>query len=164
MLVYSITLKMLRNDQGLWRGILFFIISGMSLSCHSYNTTTWNSCSIVQKKRPLLRPKSGNGDIPVQRKLVEVNRSHALPDNWLQYCGSCILGVSKTFYCKIEGLGSFRSSAFHSPLLEGSGLSSFQSHVKGRRHIFQNSRILRTPRKRYTSKNFSSLLPAQQSW
>lgn len=40
------------------------------------------------KRKILLRPKSGNWGIPVQRKLVELNGSHALPDNRLQFCRS----------------------------------------------------------------------------
>lgn len=50
-LFYNTTLKMLRNDQSLWEGIMFFLICGISSSCHSYSTATWNSCSTVQKQR-----------------------------------------------------------------------------------------------------------------
>lgn len=141
-LFYNTTLKMLQNDQSLWEGIIVFIICGISSSCHSYSTATWNSCSAVQRQRQRICWSLS------QAIRAYLSRESSL--NWMDpmyflttdssFVGAVYLGQSRCFITvpqkQIEALWSSTSSAFHSSLLENSGVSNFESHGKGRRDIF----------------------------
>lgn len=106
---------------------MFFIICGISSSCHSYSTATWNSCSTVQKKRQRICWSLS------QAIRAYLSRESSL--NWMDpmyflttdssFVGAVYLGQSRCFITipqeQMEGLWSSTSSAFHSSLLENSG-------------------------------------------
>lgn len=163
---------MLQNDQSLWEGIMFFIICGISSSCHSYSTATWNSCSTVQKQRQRICWSLS------QAIRAYLSRESSL--NWMDpmyflttdssFVGAVYLGESRCFITipqeQMEALWSSTSFAFHSSLLENSRVSNFGSHGKGRRHIFQSFEILwmQGQRKHQTTQKLSCPPSAQQCW